>query len=150
MDTRFSSCSQRSTSVAWLSFLCEAPLRECRRIHRLTRCFSCFRMIPETKGRSLEEMDIIFGSVKADQREADIARQEQSTSFSFCRLAARADRPDAQSSNAESMKRPRSAQFLRRKYECDERTRGRSNNALPLPSVVYHYLFPSCILVVLH
>ena len=40
-------------------------------------------MIPETKGRSLEEMDIIFGSVKADQREADIARQEQSTSFRF-------------------------------------------------------------------
>ncbi|KAI9060694.1 general substrate transporter [Trametes sanguinea] len=33
--------------------------------------------IPETKGRSLEEMDIIFGSVSADQRQADIARQER-------------------------------------------------------------------------
>jgi len=34
-------------------------------------------LIPETKGRSLEEMDIIFGSVKADQRQADIAAQER-------------------------------------------------------------------------
>jgi len=34
-------------------------------------------LIPETKGRSLEEMDIIFGSVKEDQRQADIARQER-------------------------------------------------------------------------
>ncbi|THH29457.1 hypothetical protein EUX98_g4743 [Antrodiella citrinella] len=36
--------------------------------------FSLF--IPETKGRSLEEMDIIFGSVVASDREADIAKQE--------------------------------------------------------------------------
>ncbi|KAJ2991350.1 hypothetical protein NUW54_g8216 [Trametes sanguinea] len=36
--------------------------------------------IPETKGRSLEEMDIIFGSVSADQRQADIARQERGAS----------------------------------------------------------------------
>ena len=36
-----------------------------------------FRLIPETKGRSLEEMDVIFGSVSADQRQADIARQER-------------------------------------------------------------------------
>ena len=34
-------------------------------------------LIPETKGRSLEEMDIIFGSVQADQRQADIAKQER-------------------------------------------------------------------------
>ncbi|KAI0363814.1 general substrate transporter [Pilatotrama ljubarskyi] len=34
-------------------------------------------LIPETKGRSLEEMDVIFGSVSADQRRADIARQER-------------------------------------------------------------------------
>jgi len=34
-------------------------------------------LIPETKGRSLEEMDIIFGSVKAEQREADIKKQER-------------------------------------------------------------------------
>ena len=47
--------------------------------------FSCVthhsyhRLIPETKGRSLEEMDIIFGSVKAEQRQADILKQEQGT-----------------------------------------------------------------------
>ena len=34
-------------------------------------------LIPETKGRSLEEMDIIFGAVQADQRNADIAKQER-------------------------------------------------------------------------
>ncbi|KAJ8463766.1 hypothetical protein ONZ51_g10042 [Trametes cubensis] len=34
-------------------------------------------LIPETKGRSLEEMDIIFGSVQADKRIADIAAQER-------------------------------------------------------------------------
>ncbi|KAK7682099.1 hypothetical protein QCA50_014685 [Cerrena zonata] len=34
-------------------------------------------LIPETKGRSLEEMDIIFGSVQKDQRQADIQRQEK-------------------------------------------------------------------------
>ncbi|PCH39071.1 general substrate transporter [Wolfiporia cocos MD-104 SS10] len=34
-------------------------------------------LIPETKGRSLEEMDIIFGSVNAAQRRADIQRAEK-------------------------------------------------------------------------
>ncbi|KAI0699622.1 general substrate transporter [Cerioporus squamosus] len=34
-------------------------------------------LIPETKGRSLEEMDIIFGSVTEDKRRADIAAQER-------------------------------------------------------------------------
>ncbi|KZT29991.1 general substrate transporter [Neolentinus lepideus HHB14362 ss-1] len=34
-------------------------------------------LIPETKGRSLEEMDVIFGSVSADKRRADIERQER-------------------------------------------------------------------------
>ena len=32
-------------------------------------------IIPETKGRSLEEMDIIFGAVSADARRQDIERQ---------------------------------------------------------------------------
>ncbi|KAG6811789.1 hypothetical protein H0H92_005859 [Tricholoma furcatifolium] len=32
-------------------------------------------LIPETKGRSLEEMDIIFGSISEDQRKADIEKQ---------------------------------------------------------------------------
>ncbi|CDO72247.1 hypothetical protein BN946_scf184970.g99 [Trametes cinnabarina] len=34
-------------------------------------------LIPETKGRSLEEMDIIFGTVQEDQRRADIAARER-------------------------------------------------------------------------
>ncbi|THH13949.1 hypothetical protein EW146_g6328 [Bondarzewia mesenterica] len=33
-------------------------------------------LIPETKGRSLEEMDIIFGSISAEKRRADIEKQE--------------------------------------------------------------------------
>jgi len=37
-------------------------------------------LIPETKGRSLEEMDIIFGAIDADDRAANIARQEQGIS----------------------------------------------------------------------
>lgn len=35
------------------------------------------RLIPETKGRSLEEMDIIFGSVQAEKRRADIEQEER-------------------------------------------------------------------------
>ena len=34
-------------------------------------------MIPETKGRSLEEMDIIFGAVSLKAREALIEREER-------------------------------------------------------------------------
>jgi len=34
-------------------------------------------LIPETKGRSLEEMDVIFGSITAEQRQADIDRRER-------------------------------------------------------------------------
>ncbi len=37
-------------------------------------------IIPETKGRSLEEMDIIFGAVSAEDRAENIARQEQGAS----------------------------------------------------------------------
>lgn len=37
--------------------------------------FSC--LIPETKGRSLEEMDIIFGAVSAETRKAEIEQQEK-------------------------------------------------------------------------
>lgn len=33
--------------------------------------------LPETKGRSLEEMDIIFGTVSLEAREAFIARQQR-------------------------------------------------------------------------
>jgi len=34
-------------------------------------------LIPETKGRSLEDMDVIFGAVSKEQRDAGIARQER-------------------------------------------------------------------------
>ncbi|KAH7925774.1 general substrate transporter [Leucogyrophana mollusca] len=34
-------------------------------------------LLPETKGRSLEEMDIIFGSVAAESRQAFIAKEER-------------------------------------------------------------------------
>ena len=34
-------------------------------------------LIPETKGRSLEDMDVIFGAVSAEKRAQDIAQQEQ-------------------------------------------------------------------------
>ena len=34
-------------------------------------------LIPETKGRSLEDMDVIFGAVSAEKRREDIARQER-------------------------------------------------------------------------
>jgi hypothetical protein len=33
-------------------------------------------IIPETKGRSLEEMDIIFGAVSAETRRQDIERHQ--------------------------------------------------------------------------
>ncbi|KAG6897592.1 hypothetical protein C0992_013269 [Termitomyces sp. T32_za158] len=38
-------------------------------------------LIPETKGRSLEEMDVIFGAISADERAAHIAAQERGTSI---------------------------------------------------------------------
>lgn len=38
--------------------------------------------LPETKGRSLEEMDIIFGSTSKERRDADIAKQERGEFFS--------------------------------------------------------------------
>ncbi|KAG6884738.1 hypothetical protein C0993_008649 [Termitomyces sp. T159_Od127] len=38
-------------------------------------------LIPETKGRSLEEMDIIFGAISADQRQADIEKQTRGETY---------------------------------------------------------------------
>lgn len=35
-----------------------------------------FSMIPETKGRSLEDMDVIFGSVSLEERNRHIDQQE--------------------------------------------------------------------------
>lgn len=36
---------------------------------------TCAFFLPETKGRSLEDMDIIFGSITQEQRDIDIARR---------------------------------------------------------------------------
>ncbi|KAI0038741.1 general substrate transporter [Auriscalpium vulgare] len=38
-------------------------------------------LIPETKGRSLEEMDIIFGSITAEKRAENIERQERQNAY---------------------------------------------------------------------
>lgn len=40
-------------------------------------------MIPETKGRSLEEMDIVFGAVSADNRAANIAQHVHGAYFFY-------------------------------------------------------------------
>jgi hypothetical protein len=42
-------------------------------------CLHSYRLIPETKGKSLEEMDIIFGAVDAAKRKADIEEQTRRT-----------------------------------------------------------------------
>ena len=34
-------------------------------------------LIPETRGRSLEEMDVVFGSVEQSKREADITERQR-------------------------------------------------------------------------
>ena len=39
--------------------------------------FSVSSLIPETKGRSLEDMDVIFGSISAEERQADIEKYEK-------------------------------------------------------------------------
>ena len=39
--------------------------------------FSVPSLIPETKGRSLEDMDIIFGSISVEERQANIEKHEK-------------------------------------------------------------------------
>jgi len=39
-------------------------------------------LIPETQGRSLEEMDIIFGSISVEKRGADIDKRQRGTRLS--------------------------------------------------------------------
>jgi hypothetical protein len=43
-------------------------------------------LIPETKGRSLEEMDIIFGAVSAEERQEYITKREKGTVFALFSL----------------------------------------------------------------
>ncbi|PPQ99278.1 hypothetical protein CVT24_009278, partial [Panaeolus cyanescens] len=40
-------------------------------------------LIPETKGRSLEEMDIIFGAISAEQRQADVEKVQRGELIDF-------------------------------------------------------------------
>jgi len=41
-------------------------------------------LIPETKNKSLEEMDIIFGAVSAEERQTYIDRREQGKQSLSC------------------------------------------------------------------
>jgi hypothetical protein len=41
-------------------------------------------IIPETKGRSLEDMDIVFGSTPQEARTAHIAAHETELDHEFC------------------------------------------------------------------
>ena len=59
----------------------------CRRTLYQTSLTRPNSIIPETKGRSLEEMDIIFGAVSAEARAENIARQEQGASRPFVTLS---------------------------------------------------------------
>jgi len=54
--------------------------------------FSVLRLIPETKGRSLEDMDVIFGSISAEERQADIEKHEKQGTLLF--RAPSRSRPD--------------------------------------------------------
>jgi len=47
--------------------------------------------IPETKGRSLEEMDVIFGSVSKEKRAEDIARAQVAVDGGFTHGEASSD-----------------------------------------------------------
>lgn len=38
---------------------------------------TCAFFLPETKGRSLEDMDIIFGAITQEQRDIDLARRAE-------------------------------------------------------------------------
>jgi len=57
------------TNLGWKTFIMFATVN-------IGGMFVFTFFIPETKGRSLEEMDVIFGSVSKEQRDADIARAE--------------------------------------------------------------------------
>lgn len=43
----------------------------------LTHLAWFYSILPETKGRSLEEMDIVFGAVSAEKRQGDIQKEER-------------------------------------------------------------------------
>jgi hypothetical protein len=68
-------------------------------------------MIPETKGRSLEEMDIVFGAVSADNRAANIARHEQGAYFAYFifLVICSTNQRMTEISNAAYLERPNSA-----------------------------------------
>ena len=52
--------------------------------HTLIHRYMRRSLIPETKNKSLEEMDIIFGAVSAEERQAYINKREKGkTSLEF-------------------------------------------------------------------
>jgi len=57
------------TSLGWKIFIMYATLN-------IGAMGTFSLVIPETKGRSLEEMDILFGAVSAETRRQDIERQQ--------------------------------------------------------------------------
>jgi hypothetical protein len=57
-------------------------------------------MIPETKGRSLEEMDIVFGAISAGDRAVNIARHEHGACSFFSPVVCYAYRKTTDISNA--------------------------------------------------
>lgn len=71
-DIKFSLCSRLSTSGQ-----CSPSLCEWHRAFNYQLLSDIFRAIPETKGRSLEEMDIIFGTVSAEERNLKIRETEK-------------------------------------------------------------------------
>lgn len=64
--------------MQWQHFHCTCSLSLACSPTQTHQCYLCYSSaIPETKGRSLEEMDVIFGSISKEQRQADIDKQER-------------------------------------------------------------------------
>jgi sugar porter (SP) family MFS transporter len=55
-------------------------------------------LIPETKGRSLEDMDVIFGSVTAEKRAADITKRERDMDSELQSSSSRGEKLESTSS----------------------------------------------------
>lgn len=73
--------SPPSISSVWVHSLCKCILVAFRRTLLIIGLLASRRLIPETKGRSLEEMDIIFGTVSAEERQKHIDKQQRGKRF---------------------------------------------------------------------
>jgi len=76
---RCSLCSLQSILEGWQSFPCESLLFFGYHYGHSPAS----RIIPETKGRSLEEMDVIFGSITQEERQAGIDKRERGKSLTL-------------------------------------------------------------------